>query len=238
MARLLAAYTALLTILWIVVWGVYRTPSFASLTPTERTAIIARARRGEKAPDPERIAAGATFVRDFSGRYKGDVVVARAPIIAAWEPLFALSLVAGLDGVGVDVGAREAFLLPDELLAADALAGDTPLSSMDLELGAKKDVIDHLLAQKLALDDAAFARAGKRWFRFRTDAFIESADRGTVLPVVRGNTTGPRLSSAALRDGAVAGGRYLLRHLYDDGRFGYEYTPATDVDEAYGLDYS
>ena len=39
-------------------------------------------------------------------------------------------------------------------------------------------------------------------------------------------------------DGAIAGGRYLLRHLYDDGRFGYEYTPATDVDEAYGLDYS
>src|SRR3954471_16277542 len=238
MAKLFAAYLALLATVFVVVWSVYRTPSFAALTPTERKAIIAGVRRGDKAPEPTRIAAGATFVREFAGRYKGDVVLARAPILAAWEPLFALSLVAGLDGVGVDVGEREAFLLPDELLRADALAGETPLSAMDLELGAKKEVIDQLLAKKLALDAAAFQRAPKRYFRFRTDTFIESADRATILPVVRGNTEGPRLSAAALRDGAVAGGRYLLRHLYDDGRFGYEYTPATDQDEAYGLDYS
>jgi hypothetical protein len=165
-------------------------------------------------------------------------VVARAPIIAAWDPLFALSLVAGYDGIGVDSGGGEAFLLPDDLLQADALAGQTPLSAMDFELGAKKDVIDHLLAGKLGLDDDAFARAKKSYFRFRTDPFIESADRTRILPVTRGNTPGPRLSAQALRDGAVAGGRYLLRHLYDDGRFGYEYTPATDKDEAYGLDYS
>ncbi len=128
--------------------------------------------------------------------------------------------------------------MPDELLRADALAGETPLRALDFELGAKRDVIDALLAKKLDLDDAAFARAPKSYFRFRTDAFIESADRTSILPVTRGNTPGPRLSPAALHDGAVAGGRYLLRHLYDDGRFGYEYTPASDVDEAYGLDYS
>ena len=236
--RLAVAYAALLAVVWLVVWSVYRTPSFAPLTPTERAAVIARARRGEPTPEPKRIAAGATFVRKFGERWKGDVVVARAPIFAGYDPLFALSLVAGDDGIGVDVGSDEAFLLPDELLRADALAGQTPLSAMDFELGLKRDVIDAMLQKQLGLDDAAFARANKRYFRFRTDAFIESADRTRVLPVVRGNTPGPRLSAQALRDGAVAGGRYLLRHLYDDGRFGYEYTPATDRDEAYGLDYS
>jgi len=236
--KLAAAYAALLSVVWLAVWSVYRTPSFAPLTPSERAAVVARVRRGEPMPEPTRIAAGATFVRKFGDRVKGDVVVARAPIFAGYEPLFALSLVAGYDGIGVDVGSREAFLLPDDLLRADALAGQTPLSAMDFELGLKRDVIDSMLEKQLGLDDAAFARAAKKYFRFRTDAFIESADRSRVLPVVRGNTPGPRLSAAALRDGAIAGGRYLLRHLYDDGRFGYEYTPATDTDEAYGLDYS
>ncbi|MGZ3438368.1 MAG: hypothetical protein ACXVDD_02585, partial [Polyangia bacterium] len=225
--------------LWLLVWGVYHTPSFRALTPAERDQIRARIARGDKPPEPERIAAGAIFVRSFGERTKVDVVVARAPIFAGYDPLFALSLVPGLDGIGVDVGANEAFLLPDELMRADALAGKTPLSSaMDFELGAKRDVIDPLLAKKLAMEQGAFDRAKKRYFRFRTDAFIDSADRARVLPVVRGNTPGPRLTREALKDGAVAGGRYLLRHLYDDGRFGYEYTPATDVDEAYGLDYS
>ncbi len=246
----LAAFAALAGMVWIAVFAVYRTPSWTPLPPAQRAAMIARVRGGERPAWPERAVAGATFVRAFAdgaalsgpptpaSRVKVDVVVARAPIFAGYMPLFALSLVAGMDGIGVDVGAREAFLLPDDLLRADALAGDTPLSAMDLELGARRDVIDHLLAQKLGLDDSAFARAPKRYFRFRTDSFIESADHATVLPIVRGNTPGPRLTRQALRDGAIAGGRYLLRHLYEDGRFGYEYTPATDTDEAYGLDYS
>jgi hypothetical protein len=238
MRKLFAGYGVACAILWLSVWSVYRTPSFAALLPSERTAVIARVRRGQPTPEPDRVTVGATFIRRYGGRIKGDVVVARAPIFAGYTPLFALSLVAGLDGVGVDVGAREAFLLPDDLLRADALAGDTPLSAMDLELGAKRDVIDALFAKELALDEDAFARAPKKYFRFRTDAFVESADGGTVLPVTRGNTAGPRLSAATLREGAIAGGHYLLRHLYDDGRFGYEYTPATDKDEAYGLDYS
>lgn len=236
--RLFFAYGAACAILWIAIWSVYRTPSFAPLTPSERSAILARVRRGEPAPRPDRIRVGATFVRSYGDRLKGDVVVARAPVFAGVAPLFALSLVPGLDGIAVDVGTREAFLLPDDLLRADALAGQTPLSAMDFQLGAKREVIDALLAAQLGLDESAFARAPKKYFRFRTDSFVESADRATVLAVVRGNTPGPRLSAAALRDGAIAGGRYLLRHLYDDGRFGYEYTPATDTDEAYGLDYS
>ena len=238
MRRLFVAYAVVCAVAWLAVWAVYRTPSFVSLTPSERNAIIARVRHGEEVPRPDRIRVGATFVHADGNRLKGDVVLARAPIFAGYEPLFALSIVPGVDGIGVDVGEKEAFLLPDDLLRADVLAGHTPLSAMDFELGAKRDAIDALLAAQLGLDEAGFQRASKKYFRFRTDAFVESADLSTVLPVVRGNTPGPRLSSAALRDGAIAGGRYLLRHLYDDGRFGYEYSPSTDKDEAYGLDYS
>ncbi|HEX8951316.1 MAG TPA: hypothetical protein VF945_05700, partial [Polyangia bacterium] len=137
MRRLLFGYGVLCAAVWLVVWSVYRTPSFAALLPSERAAVIARARRGEPMPPPERVAVGATFVRKYGDRIKGDVVMARAPIAAGFGPLFAFSLVAGLDGIGVDVGSREVWLLPDDLLRADALAGETPLSAMDLELGAR-----------------------------------------------------------------------------------------------------
>ncbi len=238
MRRPLAAFAVALAAAWLTVWSIYRTPSYAPLTPTERAALLARVRRGESFPAPARIAPGATFVRTYHDRVKVDVVLARAPIPSWPAPLFALAIVPGVDGIGVTVDGREAFLVPDELMAADALAGHAPAPGLDFELGIDRDKIDALLAKQLGLDDAAFARAHKRWFRFRLDSFIESADRARILPVVRGNTPGPRLSKEALLDGAVAGGRYLLRHLYDDGRFGYEYTPATDTDEAYGLDYS
>lgn len=238
MRRALAAFAVGLVALWLTVWMVYRTPSYAPLTPTERAAIVARVRRGEAFPTPRQIVAGATFVHTFADRIKGDVVMARAPIPSWPDPLFALAIVPGIDGIGVAVAEREAFLLPDELMQADALAGHAPAPGLDFELGAKRETIDELLAKQLGLDENGYARAHKRYFRFRLDSFIESADRTRILPVVRGNTPGPRLSKETLLAGAVAGGRYLLRHLYDDGRFGYEYTPATDVDEAYGLDYS
>ena len=147
----------------------------------------------------------------------------------------------GLDGIGVDVGDARGVPLARRAARADALAGDTPLSAMDLELGANDATSSiTLLAQKLG--------ARRRRLRARRQALVPLSHRrlhrvgrsrrGVAARSCAATRAGPRLSAAALRDGAVAGGRYLLRHLYDDGRFGYEYTPATDKDEAYGLDYS
>ncbi len=175
------------------------------------------------------------------GRLKVDVTLARAPIVATFAPLFALSIVPGRDGVGVRANGREAYLTVDELMRADVLAAAEPLRGMDLELGCDPVAIGKLLGQSLGLDEDAFAAARKSWFRFAADAFVEPADptlRGRALPVTRGDVPGPPVSKENLRAGAIAGGRYLLRHLYDDGRFGYEYTPATDKDEAFSLDYS
>jgi hypothetical protein len=175
------------------------------------------------------------------GRLKVDVTLARAPIVAGVAPLFALSIVPGVDGIGVGVAGHDAWLTVDELMRADVLATAEPLRGMDLELGADPVAIGKLLGHALGLDEAAFDAAPKSWFRFRADAFVEPAaakDRGHALAVTRGDVPGPPLTKESLRAGAIAGGRYLLRHLYDDGRFGYEYLPATDKDEAYGLDYS
>jgi two-component system response regulator HydG len=52
------------------------------------------------------------------------MAVARMP--AAPLPLFALTLVPGLDGIGVDAGDRQVWLLPDELLAAKRTADPAP----------------------------------------------------------------------------------------------------------------
>jgi hypothetical protein len=173
------------------------------------------------------------------GRLAVDVTRARAPIVTRFAPLFALSFVPGVDGVGARLGDREALLTVDDLMRADVLAAHEPLPGLDLEIGADGPAIRARLAAALSVAPAALDRAS--WFRFRADRFVEPADparHGQALPVTRGATPGPLLSAEALRAGAVAGGRYLLRHLYEDGRFGYEYVPAQDRDDAYGLDYS
>jgi hypothetical protein len=176
-------------------------------------------------------------------RLKVDVFMARAPVAVTPAPLFALSLVPGLDGIGVTLGDREAYLLPDELMRAELLTNWLPVRQLDFELGADTDGIARQLARQLGLGDDDFARAKKRWFRFRVDSFVEPADPARraatpALAVLRGKVPGPRFSQQALRDGARAGGRYLLRHLYEDGRFGYEYWPGRDEDLPFGLDYS
>ena len=47
------------------------------------------------------------------------------------EPLFALSVIPGIDGIGLEFGGREALLLPDELMREGLLTGYRPLPSID-----------------------------------------------------------------------------------------------------------
>ncbi len=61
MARLLAEPPVFILALWLVVWGWARMPSFSSLTPGERDAVMARLRGGE-ATVSSRALAGPVFV--------------------------------------------------------------------------------------------------------------------------------------------------------------------------------
>jgi hypothetical protein len=168
-------------------------------------------------------------------RLKVDVVLARAPIATAPTALLALSVVPGMDGVGLAVDDREHLLLADDLLRDDLAAAYAPVRGMEFTLGLDGPAVLRRLVSDSGLDRAAFRRASKRWFRFRADSFIEPASppssqsvRATTpaLPVVRGNTPGPSLSSEALKSAAIAGGDYLARHLRPDGQFDYEYWTA------------
>jgi hypothetical protein len=171
-------------------------------------------------------------------RIKLDLVRGRAPMLSWPDPLFALSMVPGLDGVGVRYGDREALLLPDDLTRADLLAGQHPLPQLELEIGLDTDGLVALAKERLGGD----VDAGQlRWFRFRCESYVEPASHlhgGAPLPVVRGNTPGPALGKQALVDGAHAGGRYLIAHLAPDGRFEYEYDVVGDKHHGSPDDYS
>jgi hypothetical protein len=83
--------------------------------------------------------------------------------------------------------------------------------------------IGTLLAARLGTNPSVDPTA---LFRFRTDAFVERpvAQRpGPPYQLYRGNVDPPRLSKQVLRDAALAGGRFLVAHLSESGRYIYEH---------------
>jgi hypothetical protein len=178
-------------------------------------------------------------------RLKVDAIVARAPIVTTIEPLFALSLEPGVDGLGLDFDGREVLLTSDDLMRGDLLASRQPTQAMEFELGADTGALIRRLASEVGASGAEWRRARKRFFRFRADQFVEpaAAEKAGAAPleVVRGNPRKPAAlvepTRERLRAAAIAGGQYLLRHLDAEGRFGYEYYTLADLEVA-GAAYS
>jgi hypothetical protein len=179
------------------------------------------------------------------GRIKIDAVRAEAPIVTRIEPLFALSIVPGVDGLGLELDGRELYLTSDDLMRGDLLASRQPTRAMEFELGADTAALVRRFAADAGVSGAEWRRAHKRFFRFRAEQLLEPASPeqrgGAPLEVMRGN---PRKADALteptrerLRAAAVEGGRYLLRHLDAEGRFGYEYYTLQDTEVA-GAAYS
>jgi hypothetical protein len=175
-----------------------------------------------------------------AARIKVDVTTAEGPVSAWPKAALALGVVPGVDGLGVRLDGREARLLPDELLSADLLNGYRPLERYaEIRAGLHVPRAISVLARRLEVGGAAWTRASKRFFRFRTDTFVEPASptSGPPLEVVRGAAlSAPRLDRAAARDAAIAGARYLVRHQRDDGSFDYVYETVHDA--ALTSDYS
>jgi hypothetical protein len=209
--------------------------------PVER--IEARAKDlGAALADAARTLSSSTVAADVraGGRLKVDLVMARAPILTAIPLVFQISLVPGLDGLGLDFDGREQLLLPDDLMRADVLAAHAPVPAMEFTIGLDSGAVVRKMASLSGAGPREWAQKPKRWFRFRAESFVEPppARRGAPpLPVVRGNVPGPEVTRDNLRAAAVAGGQYLLRHLGTDGRFDYEYFPGRDQTIG-GDDYS
>ncbi len=148
-------------------------------------------------------------------RIQLDRIGPRAPLgLPAGLALPAIDEIAAVAPGVEGVGAGSALALPHELVTGKLVAART----LAEQAGDFAAGIDRTRTRALL--------RGEPSFRFRTDAFVEQRG-GPPLPLVRGNTPAPPLSASALRDGALAGGRYLVAHLTASGRFIYEHDLAT-----------
>ena len=163
-----------------------------------------------------------------TARIQVDVISGRAPLLRDVPYLALFALHGGIEGLGVETaGDEEHLLLPDELVREKLLHSKRPVSFIpDFNLGLNLERADKLLAG--GLDKSTWKTLDKRYFRFRSDSFVEAPERDRPpLQLTRGVPPGPALTAVALRDGALQGGRYLVDHLAENGRYVYETNLAT-----------
>ena len=187
--------------------------------------------RGERIADAVVDAAGklATAVASLpldvrvTTRIQVDVVAARGPILLEMPALSLFALSGGVDGIGVETaGNEDHLLLPDELAREKLLHSKNPIAFIpDFNLGLDRKRADKLLAGGIPKE--TWQTLDRRYYRFRSDSFVEAPKRvGAPIQLTRGTPPGPPLTAVTLRDGAVAGGRYLVAHLAENGRYVYE----------------
>lgn len=152
-------------------------------------------------------------------RFKVDIAHGRAPMVTKPEILFAISLVPGVDGLGVKVGGKTAYLDPDESLRRGLVTGYQPFKFVkEFKAGLHIPEVAEYFGRQLGMwEDGRYGKASKTFFRFRTEGFVEApwvrGERAGVLPVYRGNTPPPKFNRQAVIDACVAGGNYILRQL-------------------------
>ena len=147
-----------------------------------------------------------------------------------------LAINPGVEGIGANLGTKQTLMLPGELVNAKLLTAKRPSDAMpDFAMGIDLGKIQNLLGQRSGQKIVA---PPSSLFRFRTDTFVESA--AGILPLYRGNPPPPPLSGQALRDAALAGGRYLVAHQGANGRYVYEHDLATgqQTDPLHSQSYS
>ncbi|MBK9032766.1 MAG: hypothetical protein IPL61_16105 [Myxococcales bacterium] len=161
-------------------------------------------------------------------RWKVDVVVGRGPVERDHSIIQLVALHPGVDGLGVAVAQPgddpTYLLLPDEMFLEGLLA-KKPLTNLVPEVGMGVDFkrAETLFAARAQVPMAQWSQQRRRYFRFRTDAFLEAPDGVTPpLALYRGLPPGPPVNPATLRAAALAGARYLVNHLGSDGRYIYE----------------
>ena len=166
-------------------------------------------------------------------RIQVDVIRGQAPLRGPLLDVVAVPGVAdmlainpGIDGVGADVAGKRVLVLPHELVGMKVVAAKRPAPALDdFAFGVDVTRITTILAVRAGASTRVSPDA---LFRFRTDAFVEARDHAAPpLPLVRGNPPAPPVSAQALRDAALAGGRYLVAHLGPNGRFVYEHDLVT-----------
>lgn len=203
-----------------------RGAAVATVVVTHETLKAATAATAEalwQQPAIERLGAE----RRAEARIELHLLSAPGPVLTSPALLAALSVHPGVEGIGRRFGESVAVLLPQDLVDKRLLLSEKPLAFIpDFRFGFDRNRAERelgALARRTGLD----AEPSGSLFRFRARSFVEgppSRDgvRQAIALTPEGLVPGPTLSAKSLRDGAVLGGRYLARHLADNGRFEYQ----------------
>ena len=165
-------------------------------------------------------------------RIKVDRIVGDAPFLRSLPGLGLFSLHPGVDGLRAESPSGDVvFLLPHDLVRERVLTAETPLSFIpDVKVGLDIPGIEKLAAARLGMSPTQLIAKSVSLRRMRTDAFVEAAlgsrttdgSKPAPIPLYRGWAPRPTLSSAALRSAAIEGGRFLVEHIAESGRYIYE----------------
>jgi hypothetical protein len=160
-----------------------------------------------------------------------DVLVARGPVLESVPALFSLSVVPGLDGLGLETAGGSAWLLPHELVVSGALTSFKPFPFMDLQFG-----VDPWAMRRVLESDLDVAPGGGRLFRFRAQSFLEVGE-GEVISLYRNAPPEPPVDRARIERAVRAAADWVLSAEMEGGQFHYKYEPYLDeyVDGDYSL---
>jgi len=159
-------------------------------------------------------------------RIKLDLMTGQGPIVSGIPIVFANSLVPGLDGLGLQAGEKDAYILPDDLFQRDLMAGYKPFFFMDefrsgLDL---KQVVD-ILADRLDLTADAWRAARKRYFRFRVQSFVDGNQGRKALSVLRSRVPVYGIDRRGVKLAVTRAADWVLRRIKPDGSFEYIHYP-------------
>jgi hypothetical protein len=223
LGRCLATYVALLVITCAVVHRVAAGHHGGALAVIESAwkdgELVARL-EGEL---PQGIASSpesdVTLVRE--------TVVNEGAIVTSNEIAFALSLVAGRDGVKATLGDKTVYLTPDDLLARQAYDHGVSFPSLTVSLGADVPLIEAMLAERLGVTvPEVRARATIR--RIRTERTVHPRRGAEPAEPRAPRMTPDAVTPNAVRAAALDAAAYLARGVSPDGHFRYLVDAATN----------
>jgi len=143
---------------------------------------------------------------------RGEGPLARLPLLSQ------LGVVPLLEGVMAEVGGRRAYMMPDEMRAAQ-LFDHVPTPIPDLSLGVDLPEIERRLGAQLGIGREELVHTGSLR-RIRVGTIAVHDYPAQVSPSVHP-------SAAALERAAREGALFLLRHQLPDGRYTYLYRGGT-----------
>ena len=157
-------------------------------------------------------------------RIKVDIALARGPIFTSIPFFFAKSVVPGLDGIGLEVAGKTAYVLPDDMYRRQLLAGYQPFWFMhEFRTGLNLEAVVNMLAAQTDLSLEQWRAATPRYFRFRLQSMVEHKGKG--LPVKRFRVPVPTVKRSQVQAAVRRSVDYVLRQMKPDGKFHYIYYP-------------